>query len=1347
MSYGLAQGADVRTRHTIARAGFGGNRPRGGRPPERQPLSPGARAARILAAALACLVALSFSCTPLALATTGVTSDLDADMDYYWASSQAHAKHYLHKLGDWWVYCVDPFNVFKEGLTYTGEDPVKTGKLSQECVTDMALAYKYVWDEGLYRTPQGEELANDYERYAAAQVLIWSILVDYYPSLGPHHNRITVKGKNVTGDGDEDENNKAAYRWIAAHRDDYIGHCEYFDAGNRQSFAMSFTAESLSGSIALVKHSSNADVTGGNPRYSLEDARYGVYADSACTDLKGTLVTDASGKAQIDDVPIGTYYVKETKAPSGFALDGSTYTVQVKSGTTVYVGGSAGVVDVAQSGSVTLSKTSSNISMTKNNACYSLANAEYGIYSDGACTKRVGLLETDEKGKARVDGMPLGTYYVKETKAPTGFALDATVYTVVVNADETCAVNGNGGISDAPQYAPIEVFATKRDAQSPEGMAQGSATLAGAQFTVDYYDGYYSADGLPSSPTRSWVFETDGNGCARADDGHLVGGDALYRSATDSVALPLGTYRIRETAAPEGYLLGGGDGSPESHIAHVKADGKTAELLSCFDAVEQADYVKRGGVSIGKVDRQNGQFLAQGAATLEGASFEIVNDSDKLVVVDGHAFAPGAVVKTIQTTLQDGLCVASTASDCLPVGSYTVREVASTEGYLFDEESASWKQSFTIDDDGMVADFTEQDKVLGNLVIRGDFEFSKIEGQNAQRLAGVPFLVTSDTTGEAHVLVTDENGMASTASEWNAHTQDTNANDAAVSEQDGKVSVDESLLNPSAGIWFDGRTDASCEPNDDLGALPFDSYTISELPCQANEGLELVSFTTVISRNNRELDLGTVNDQAGPVIATSLTDSNGSKLVSTTQDAVLVDTVSYANLDTDRTYTLTGQLHAVDGDGQDMGVVAEGSTELHPDVSTGSVEVHFSFDASNLEACRLVAFEQLAEKDGIVICSHEDLEDQAQSVYVPVIGTELKIPGDKQVISSVGTIELVDTVSYSGLAPARTYVLEASLHLRGDDGQDQGVLEDANGQPVIARQSFTPAESEGEVLVSFLFEAPGIAGKTVVAFEELYFRDVSYAVHADISDEAQTVTFPKIATTLEGDSGAKEVKGTENLVLIDTVSFENLVPDKRYTLMGTLHLTDGSGQDLGVLRDGNGTPVSAKALFTPSEANGSANVKFHVDASDACGMNLVAFETLLDEDEHVIASHEDASDEAQTVYLDIEEQPDEEIDEPEDVIEEDVEEEDKEKDKELVLTAPKEKPKTPVKQTSKQSKPSQNPSPKTSTVAKTGDPLKMLAIALVPAGALALGLASLAVRHMRRSPEVPIPRGKHQRLR
>ena len=83
----------------------------------------------------------------------------------------------------------------------------------------------------------------------------------------------------------------------------------------------------------------------------------------------------------------------------------------------------------------------------------------------------------------------------------------------------------------------------------------------------------------------------------------------------------------------------------------------------------------------------------------------------------------------------------------------------------------------------------------------------KIGAGTHKRLANVPFKITSKTTGESHIVVTDKNGQFSTASDWASHKKNTNA---------GTSSED--------GIWF-----GISEPDDSKGALLYDTYEIEEL--------------------------------------------------------------------------------------------------------------------------------------------------------------------------------------------------------------------------------------------------------------------------------------------------------------------------------------------------------------------------------------------------------------------------------------------------------------------------------------------------------------------------------------
>lgn len=221
------------------------------------------------------------------------------------------------------------------------------------------------------------------------------------------------------------------------------------------------------------------------------------------------------------------------------------------------------VIKTLHKGYLTLHKDSSNKTLTDANDCYSLAGAEYGVYTDSNCSNKVATLTTNASGNANTVSLNPGRYYVKETKAPKGYFTDSQVYTADVSGANRESSPVKLSVSDNPANDPMSMLLGKFDGQKTYNGAgnlpQGSATLAGAEFTVDYYAtlDYKSYDDLKNAdvkPTRSWTFKTNENGIAnfKADD--FVSGDAFYYNSNNDPCIPRGTVVIRETKAPAGYV-------------------------------------------------------------------------------------------------------------------------------------------------------------------------------------------------------------------------------------------------------------------------------------------------------------------------------------------------------------------------------------------------------------------------------------------------------------------------------------------------------------------------------------------------------------------------------------------------------------------------------------------------------------------------------------------------------------------------------------------------------------------------------------------------------------------------
>lgn len=212
---------------------------------------------------------------------------------------------------------------------------------------------------------------------------------------------------------------------------------------------------------------------------------------------------------------------------------------------------------VQSKGKLCIKKTSANPAITDNNPCYSLQGAEYGVYKTEADAKAnknkvntltIGKYDSSEKYKDWSNEIELdaGTYYLKETKNPKGYALNNSVVKVTIKANENSWIGTNGEFKDYPQSDPVRVVLGKVDKETNKNKPQGSASLANAEFTVKYYKGLYDSDPAKSgqTPARSWVLKTNENGFATLSSKYKVSGDDFYYASTGDPTLPVGTITI-----------------------------------------------------------------------------------------------------------------------------------------------------------------------------------------------------------------------------------------------------------------------------------------------------------------------------------------------------------------------------------------------------------------------------------------------------------------------------------------------------------------------------------------------------------------------------------------------------------------------------------------------------------------------------------------------------------------------------------------------------------------------------------------------------------------------------------
>lgn len=386
--------------------------------------------------------------------------------------------------------------------------------------------------------------------------------------------------------------------------------------------SMSVVFASQTGDLELIKASSNTTVTNGNSNYSLEGAKYSVY-DSNNIAIR-TITTDANGKGKATGLSAGTYTVRETTAPKGYARDTQTYTVVVPSGGTVTLN----VKDVPILGSISITKASSDPDTTNGNPCYSLRGAVYTVYNSS--NAEVGTITTDTNGKGSLGNLPLGTYTLKETTAPTGYYLDPNTYTANVNS--STAVNIS--LTDTPNYDPITVVLRKLDSSTGQAVALGDGSLAGAEFTIKYYAGLWAdatADPatMGKTPTRTWVLKTDDDGIAHLEEGYKVSGDDFYISASGKTYIPRGTITIQETKAPTGYHLN--DTVFVRQITNAGAEG-----VSTYNIPEVPEKVTKLTLTKRELGTNSIQAGVEFTHTKPDGTTEVVTtDSNGQIVLNG----------------------------------------------------------------------------------------------------------------------------------------------------------------------------------------------------------------------------------------------------------------------------------------------------------------------------------------------------------------------------------------------------------------------------------------------------------------------------------------------------------------------------------------------------------------------------------------------------------------------------------------------------------------------------------------------------------------------------------------
>lgn len=839
-------------------------------------------------------------------------------------------------------------------------------------------------------------------------------------------------------------------------------------------------------------------------------------------------------------------------------------------------------------GEIVLQKGSALPEVSGSNPCYSLAGAVYGVYSDSGLASRVGSIETDDNGSGRLGELVPGTYWVKETVPAKGYALDETVYEVEVHPDMASTVNGAAGVADYPKSDPVGMLVMKVDATTGESSPQGSASLAGAEFTVRFYEGHYaSAEEAEASgaPARTWVFATDANGFADYADAYKVAGPDLYHMSNGDPALPLGTAVIQETKAPAGYNLDDGQGGgPKAFCVQITDGGAMGEAVYTYNTPKAPDTVERGDFRLVKeipieVEDASGIVQESDRVLLPGVQFQLINASENAVVSPetGEKAEPGEVVCTITTdanglaSTRGGLAVNGWDipqgwSGALAYGTYTVHEVIPDSvadafraeyGHDIIPVHPDWKT--TISAEGQY----DPPALVNNHIPQTPLKVVKTDAETGRQIPLPCSFQLLDSDGE---LVTYE-----------SHYPETHVMDTWTTNERGEVTLPMLL-----------------EQGD---------YTLVEV--QAPDGYaKALEGKTITVR-------AVYNDWDDPIVVEFADMPQKGTISVVKHDSATGEPVS------DSVYIVKAASDIVTGDGTVRAKAGETVATIETDeegrATSGELYLgtYTVYEAKAKDGYAL----DVAEKTLTLEYQGQDVAVFDEALEVEDAPTELKVKKadaldpDKPVAGAVfrlwndeGTYDEELVTGQDGTISV-PYLEHGSYHLQETSAPEGYVVTDVDegGNSVV--HDIT-VNDQG------MFELPD--GTMNAVFE------------VEIANMPKTMG----TTATDVSSGTHEGQAREELSVVDVVEYTGCIPGDEYTVEGVLMDAETGEPAL----DDEGGEITAQTTFTAEEFTGSVEVTFTFSGADLAGKKLVAFETMTCEGEEYMV-HADIKDEGQTVAV------------------------------------------------------------------------------------------------------------------
>lgn len=506
----------------------------------------------------------------------------------------------------------------------------------------------------------------------------------------------------------------------------------------------------------------------------------------------------------------------------------------------------------------------------------------------------------------------------------------------------------------------------------------------------------------------------------------------------------LGRYHVVETKAPYGMIL-----NPTVQTVELTYAGQEVEITETSTGF----YNERQKVEIdlNKVMEQNEAFGVGSNGEITSVNFGLFA-AEEIVAADGSSIPADWVLEVVECD-ENGYAAFSTD---LPVGAKTyVKEISTDKHYVLSDKEYPVVFEYAGQEVATVHIAVNDGNEIPNELIYGAIKGYKVNRETGEAISGALFglfRVDEISFAEQNALLTTE------------------------SDEDGIFTFEK---------------------------VPYGSYVVRELHPAAGYLENETVYSVTVDEDGDVVEISVVNDLIPEIGTTASID--GEKEVCATEVFTLTDTVEYKHLVPGKEYTVKGILmdRATGEPFLQNGEQITSEVTFVPKAPSGSVEVLFTFDAKLIKTdTNIVVFESLYS-DSKELTVHADIEDEDQTVtvYVPKIKTTASIDGKRE-ITTAGKVTIEDVVSYTNLIPGTEYTIRGTLM-----NKVTGEVFTVNGETITAEVKFTPENRNGEVNVTFTFDAHDLtAGTKLVVFESLYRENVEIATHKDIEDKDQTVT-------------------------------------------------------------------------------------------------------------------------------------------------------------------------------------------------------------------------------------------------